>query len=104
MGWIFIFLAAAFEIIGVIFLRLYSQQKTICNLIGYIAGFAASFAFLYVSLDYLQLSIAYVVWVGIGTVGAVAVNILFFGEKKSPLRIASMAAVIIGLLGLKAMS
>lgn len=104
MGWIFVFLAAAFEIVGVIFLRLYSQKKTVPNLIGYVAGFAVSFAFLYLSMNYLQLSIAYVVWVGVGTVGAVAVNILFFGEKKSPLRIASMAAVIIGLMGLKAMS
>ena len=83
MGWMFIILAALSEIIGVIGLRFYSQHKTLRNLILYIGGFGVSFALLYASFNYLQLSIAYVVWVGIGTVGAVLVNIIFFGNPKS---------------------
>lgn len=46
-----------------------------------------SFMLLYASFNYLQLSIAYVVWVGIGTVGAVLVNIIFFGESKTCLEL-----------------
>ena len=104
MGWMFIILAALSEIIGVIGLRFYSQHKTLRNLILYIGGFGVSFALLYTSFNYLQLSIAYVVWVGIGTVGAVLVNIIFFGESKNLSRIISIIAIIIGVAGLKAVS
>ncbi|MEA0555833.1 SMR family transporter [Lysinibacillus irui] len=104
MGWIYIVLAAMSEIIGVVGLRFYSQNKTVRNLLIYIGGFGLSFALLYASFNYLQLSIAYVVWVGIGTVGAVLVNIIFFGESKNLTRIISIIAIIIGVAGLKAVS
>ncbi|EAZ85764.1 MULTISPECIES: multidrug efflux SMR transporter [Bacteria] len=104
MGWVFVILAAVAEIVGVIGLRFYSQHKTVRNLLLYVGGFGLSFALLYASFNYLQLSIAYVVWVGIGTVGAVLVNIMFFGESKNLARIISIIAIIIGVAGLKAVS
>lgn len=104
MGWVFVILAAVAEIVGVIGLRFYSQHKTVRNLLLYVGGFGLSFALLYASFNYLQLSIAYVVWVGIGTVGAVLVNIMFFGESKNVARIISIIAIIIGVAGLKAVS
>ncbi|MEY2354037.1 DMT family transporter [Lysinibacillus capsici] len=104
MGWVLIILAALSEIIGVVGLRFYSQHKTLRNLMLYIGGFGVSFALLYASFNYLQLSIAYVVWVGIGTVGAVLVNIIFFGESKNLSRIISIIAIIVGVAGLKAVS
>ncbi len=104
MGWLFVLLAALAEIVGVIGLRFYSQHKTVRNLLLYVGGFGLPFALLYASFDYLQLSIAYVVWVGIGTVGAVLVNIIFFGESKNLARIISIIAIIIGVAGLKAVS
>jgi len=104
MGWLLVLLAAISEIIGVVGLRFYSQNKTIRNLFIYVGGFGMSFALLYASFNYLQLSIAYVVWIGIGTVGAVLVNILFFGESKNLTRIISIIAIIIGVAGLKAVS
>ena len=61
MGWVLIILAALSEIIGVVGLRFYSQYKTLRNLMLYIGGFGVSFALLYTSFNYLQLSIAYVV-------------------------------------------
>jgi len=104
MGWFFVFIAAFCEIGGVIGLRLYSQSKKMWQLAMYMGGFGLSFFFLYQSFTYLQLSIAYVIWIGIGTVGAVVVNILFFGEAKNKMRLVSMAAIIVGLIGLKAMA
>ncbi|MFJ7983214.1 DMT family transporter [Lysinibacillus xylanilyticus] len=104
MGWILVLLAAFSEIVGVVGLRFYSQDKNIRNLLIYLGGFGLSFVLLYASFNYLQLSIAYVVWVGIGTVGAVLVNIIFFGESKNLTRIISIIAIIIGVAGLKAVS
>ncbi|MEY2191910.1 multidrug efflux SMR transporter [Neobacillus sp. BF23-41] len=104
MGWVFVFLAAASEVAGAAGLKLYSQQKTLRNGVLYIGGFGASLAFLYVSFQFLQLSIAYAVWVGIGTAGAVFINMFLFGESKNLGRIFSVILIIIGVVGLKALS
>src|SRR3954466_14598145 len=104
MGWLFVFLAAASEVAGAAGLKLYSQRKTLRNGVLYIGGFGASLSFLYVSFQYLQLSIAYAVWVGIGTAGAVFINMFLLGESKSAGRIFSVVLIIIGVIGLNALS
>ncbi|WNS75848.1 SMR family transporter [Bacillus sp. DTU_2020_1000418_1_SI_GHA_SEK_038] len=104
MGWVFVLFAASSEIAGVIGLKLYSQQKSFRNGLLYIGGFGASFAFLYSSFTYLQVSIAYAVWIGIGTAGAVMLNMLLFGESKSIGRLLSVVLIVIGVVGLKALS
>lgn len=104
MGWLFVFLAAISELVGVVGLNKYSEQKTVSNAILFGGGFGAAFAFLYMSFNYLQVSTAYAVWIGIGTAGAVLINMLFFGESRSKGRIASVILIVIGVVGLKALS
>lgn len=101
MGWILVILAGTCEIIGAAGLKLYSQRKNIRNGVIYIGGFGASFAFLYSAFHFLQISIAYAVWIGIGTAGAVAVNMFLFGESKNIGRIFSVILIIIGVIGLR---
>lgn len=104
MGWLFVMIAGACEITGAAGLKLYSQQKTLRNGALYFGGFTASFAFLYSAFHYLQVSIAYAVWIGIGTAGAVLVNMFLFGESKNIGRIISVGLIIIGVIGLRALS
>ncbi len=103
-GWTLVIFAAAFEFLGVIGLKKYSEEKTVKNGFIYLLGFFSSFAFLYFSFKYLQVSVAYAVWIGIGTAGAVLINMLFFGESKSAGRIVSVILIVIGVVGLKAVS
>ena len=104
MGWLYVALAAGFEFVGVIGLNKYSQQRSIPTGLLYLGGFGLSFLFLYTSFKFLQVSTAYAVWIGIGTAGAVLLNMIFFGESKSLSRIGSLALIIIGVVGLKALS
>ncbi|AUM63681.1 QacE family quaternary ammonium compound efflux SMR transporter [Brevibacillus laterosporus] len=104
MGWLFVFLAAIFELMGVIGLKRFSTNKTLINTALFFGGFGASFAFLYTALQFLQLSVAYAVWIGVGTAGAVLVNMIFFNESKSIGRIISLIIIVIGVTGLKAVS
>ncbi|MFC5604567.1 DMT family transporter [Sporosarcina koreensis] len=104
MGWLFVFAAAISEFIGVVGLNKYSEQKTFVNAILFGGGFGAAFAFLYMSFNYLQVSTAYAVWIGVGTAGAVLINMLFFGESRSKGRIASVLLIVVGVVGLKALS
>lgn len=104
MGWLFVLVAAVSELIGVVGLNKYNEQKTFINLLLFGGGFGAAFAFLYMSFNYLQVSTAYAVWIGVGTAGAVLINMLFYGESRSKGRIASLLLIIIGVVGLKSLS
>lgn len=104
MGWIFVFIAAILELVGVIGLNNFSKKKSFINLLMFFGGFGGAFVFLYASFNHLQVSIAYAVWIGIGTAAAVIVNMIFYGESKSVGRIISLIVIIIGVVGLKAVS
>ncbi|HEY4552906.1 MAG TPA: SMR family transporter [Bacillaceae bacterium] len=104
MGWMMVLIAASCEMLGVTGLHLYSKKKTIASGALFLGGFGLSFAFLYASFHFLQVAVAYSVWVGIGTAGAVLLNMFFFGESRDKSRIASVLLIIIGVTGLKALS
>lgn len=104
VGWIFVALAAVAELIGVVGLSLVSQKRNLFNRALYYGGIFASFTLLYFSFRYLPLSIAYTVFTGAGTAGAVALNIMFFKESKNIKRVLSLVAIIIGVVGLQYVS
>ncbi|MBM7635175.1 DMT family transporter [Geomicrobium sediminis] len=104
MGWLYVSIAAILEVAGVIGLKKFSSNKTIQNALLFFGGFGGSFVFLYASFNYLQMSVAYAVWIGIGTAAAVVVNMAFFNESKSIGRIISVVIIVIGVTGLKAVS
>jgi len=49
----------------------------------------------------LPIGTAYAVWVGIGAVGTAVFGILFLGESRSALRLASIALIVLGVVGLR---
>ncbi|RKD25877.1 multidrug resistance protein SMR [Ammoniphilus oxalaticus] len=104
MGWAFVFFASIFELVGVVGLNKFNEQKTWLTTLLFIGGFGTAFAFLYSSFHYLQVSIAYAVWIGIGTAAAVLVNMVFFNESKSIGRLVSVGIIIFGVCGLKLVS
>lgn len=104
MGWFLVVAAALMETLGVIGLKRYSLQKNAFNAALFFGGFGASFVLLYQSFRYIQLSVAYAVWIGLGTAAAVLVNMLFFGESRSTARLLSLGVIVIGVVGLKAVS
>jgi quaternary ammonium compound-resistance protein SugE len=53
------------------------------------------------SLDRLPVSTAYAVFTGIGAVGTTIVAAVAFGEDLSPARLACIAAVVAGVVGLR---
>ena len=98
MGWIYVFVASALEILGVVGLKLFSRRKSLFNLALFSGGFALSYLFLYFSLAYLDMSIAYAAWMGLGTAGAVIINMVFFGESRKMSRIVGVGLFVIGVV------
>lgn len=76
------------------FSRPWPTALTVIALIG-------SVWLLAIAVRSLPLGTAYAVWTGIGAVGTVIVGILRFGESASPSRLACVALIVAGLVGLK---
>lgn len=104
MGWLFVFFASLSEMVGVLGLNYFSKKPTVLNGLVYYGGLVAALVFLYQSFAYLQVSVAYAVWVGVGTAGAVIMNMMFFNEAKNVLRVVSLLVIITGVVGLKAIT
>lgn len=66
-----------------------------------VAAMAVSLALLGIAVRTLPVGTAYAVWTGIGTVGTVLLGMVLFGESADPLRLAFIAMIVTGVIGLK---
>ena len=101
MAWTLLFLAGLFEIAWAIALK-YSEGFTRLWP-SVIFGVTAwlSFALLSQALKTIPIGTSYAVWTGIGAVGVAIAGIIWFGESASALRIACIALIVAGILGLR---
>jgi quaternary ammonium compound-resistance protein SugE len=69
-----------------------------------VGAMLASFGLLAWAMRTLPLGTAYVVWTGIGAIGAFLVGIMFFGESIGTLRIVAATLIVSGMVLMKASS
>jgi len=102
MAWTFLFIAAILEIGWPLGLKL---SQTTDNKIFWIVFAAvtmiASGYFLWLSQKTIPIGTAYVVWTGIGAVGAFVIGILKFDDPVTAGRIVSALLIVAGVIGLK---
>lgn len=101
MPWILLLTAGLFEIVWAIglkythgFTRPWPVMVTLCALV-------ISFVLLGLAAKSLPIGTAYSVWTGIGAVGTVIFGIILLGDPATPLRLACVSLIIIGIVGLK---
>lgn len=63
---------------------------------------AGSLGLLALAMRSLPLGTAYMVWTGIGAVGAFIVGVVFLGEVVTPMRVAAATLIVSGLVVMKA--
>lgn len=104
MAWVLLLIAGLFEIGWAIglkytegFTRLWPSMFTAVSMI-------VSVALLSWAMRSLPVGTAYAVWTGIGAVGTVILGIVLFGEAMTPARLACVALIVTGILGLKLVS
>ena len=66
-----------------------------------IAAMLVSFILLARAVDKLPLGTAYAVWTGIGVAGTAVLGIWLFSEPSGIVRVASIALILVGILGLR---
>ena len=101
MPWIILVLAGLFEVGWAIGLKYTEGFTRLWPTVGTIAAMAVSLGLLGVAMKSLPVGTAYAVWVGVGAVGTVILGIVLFDEPSNTLRLASVALIVAGLVGLK---
>ncbi len=101
MTWILLLVAGLFEIGFALGLKYSEGFSRLLPTLGMVLAGALSFYLLSTAMKTLPAGTAYAVWTGIGAAGTAVVGILLLGESASPLRIASLALIVAGVIGLR---
>lgn len=101
MAWGILFLAGLLEIGWAVGLKYTDGFTRLWPSVGTGAALVASMALLGVALRTLPLGTAYAVWTGIGTIGTAVLGIALFGEPAGAMRLACIALIVAGIVGLK---
>lgn len=102
MSWLYLFIAAIFEIGWPLGFKLSQTTNNKLLWISFaVVSMALSGLFLWMAQKNIPMGTAYAVWTGIGAAGTFMVGIFFFQDSASLMRILSVFLIIAGVVGLK---
>lgn len=101
MAWLVLVAAAAFEIAFALSLKPSDGFTRFWPTAGVLVFGVISVALLAKTLDRLPVGTAYAVWTGLGSLGVVTLGVVLFGEPLNLTRIACIALIVAGVVGLR---
>jgi len=101
MSWIYLISAGLLEVVWAYFMKQSEGFTRLTPTIITIVAMIASFGLLALAMRTLPLSTAYMVWTGIGAIGAFILGTVFLGEPVNAMRILAALLVTSGLLIMK---
>ena len=101
MNWVVLVFAGLFEIGWAIGLKYTEGFTRLWPSVATVLAMVISIGLLGIAMKSLPVGTAYAIWVGIGAIGTVVLGIVLFGEPANTLRIASLALIVAGIIGLK---
>lgn len=101
MAWIYLVIAGLLEVVWSFSLKQSDGLSRPGLTVFTIVTMLASVWFLSLAMRSLPLGTAYVIWTGIGALGAFLLGIGVLGESADPLRLMAAALILAGLLLLK---
>lgn len=99
-GWYFLGLAIILEVAGTTCMKLSDGLTRLWPTLGIVLFYLASFACLTFALRYIDMSVAYAVWAGLGIALVSFIGVLFFAEVMTIWRAGCIALVLLGVVGL----
>ncbi len=99
--WFYLACAIALEIAGTTSMKLSDGFTKLVPSILIFLFYAASFVGLTFALKGIDVSLAYAIWSGIGTVIIATIGILYFQEPATALKLVSIGLIVVGVAGLK---
>jgi len=104
MAWVFLVVAGVLEVVWAFAMKQSAGFSRLGPSLVTLGAMIISFGLLSLSMRSLPLGTAYVVWTGIGAVGAFIVGVLVLGESASPMRIGAAVLIVAGLVLMKVSS
>ncbi|EHU6148796.1 quaternary ammonium compound efflux SMR transporter SugE [Escherichia coli] len=101
MSWIILVIAGLLEVVWAVGLKYTHGFSRLTPSVIIVTAMIVSMALLAWAMKSLPVGTAYAVWTGIGAVGAAITGIVLLGESANPMRLASLALIVLGIIGLK---
>ena len=101
MAWIILLAAGLFEIGWAVGLKYTEGFSRLVPTMLTVGSMVVSLGLLGLALKTLPLGTAYAIWTGVGTVGTALLGILLFDEQANVARLACIALIAAGIIGLK---
>ncbi|HEX8404466.1 MAG TPA: quaternary ammonium compound efflux SMR transporter SugE [Duganella sp.] len=101
MTWIILIIAGLLEVTWAVGLKYTHGFTKLMPTLWTLTAMLGSIGMLGLALRTLPLGTAYAIWTGIGTVGTVIYGIIVLHEPAGALRLACIAMIIGGIIGLK---
>lgn len=101
MAWLMLVIAGLCEIVWAIGLKHTEGFTRLWWSVATITAMVVSIVLLGTAMKTLPVGTSYAVWVGIGAVGTAIMGIIFLGESANAGRVASLALIVVGIVGLK---
>jgi len=98
VAWTYLIIAGLLEIVWAYFMKQSAGFTRLWPSVATLAFMGVSFGLLSLAMKSLPMGTAYVVWTGIGAVGAFIVGVVFLQEHLSPLRVLAAVLVLTGLV------
>ncbi len=100
MGWVYLVLAVASEVVVVTALRQSDGFHRLIPDIIVLVGIGVSYLLLAYTLRYMGIGPVYALWAGLGTAALAIIGIVVFKEPASLLKILSIGLIVAGIVGL----
>ena len=100
--WLYLATAILFEVAGTTSMKLAQGFTRPLPSVLIFVFYALAFVALTLTLKKMDISVAYSVWSGVGTALIAAIGIFWFQEPLTPVRLACIALIVIGVVGLNA--
>ena len=100
-SWLILVVAGIFEVGWAIGLKYTEGFTRFWPSVWTGVALVVSMGLLGLALKALPVGTAYAVWVGVGAVGTAILGIVLLGESMSTARVASIALIVAGIVGLK---
>jgi small multidrug resistance pump len=102
IAWVILLASILFEVLGTSFLKMTFQPDRLVAGYGLlvIVFYGIAFTLLGFAMRHFDLSVAYAIWAGLGVTVVAIIGVLFFGDQMNALKLASIAMIVAGIIGL----
>lgn len=103
-AWSMLLVAGLFEVAWAYYLKASQGLSLLIPTLLFVVTLSISMGLLGFSVRTIPLGVAYPVWTGVGAVGSVVVGSLLFAEPLGALKLLFLGFIVVGIIGLKAVS